>query len=56
MIGHIRAAELILLGFPFEVVARIPCEAPPNPLSFAYLRAKKEKPGHTRTLHMECPA
>jgi GTP cyclohydrolase II len=39
-----------------EVVARIPCEAPPNPHSFAYLRAKKEKLGHTLTLHMECPA
>jgi hypothetical protein len=39
-----------------EVVARIPCEAPPNPHSFAYLRPKKEKLGHTLTLHMECPA
>jgi GTP cyclohydrolase II len=39
-----------------EVVARIPCEAPPNPHSFAYLRAKKEKLGHTLTLPMECPA
>jgi GTP cyclohydrolase II len=39
-----------------EVVARIPCEAPPNPHSFAYLRAKKEKLGHALTLHMECPA
>jgi hypothetical protein len=38
-----------------EVVARIPCEAPPNPHSFAYLRAKKERLGHTLTLHMECP-
>jgi GTP cyclohydrolase II len=39
-----------------EVVARIPCEAAPNPHSFAYLRAKKEKLGHTLTLPMECPA
>jgi GTP cyclohydrolase II len=39
-----------------EVVARIPCEAPPNPHSVAYLRAKKEKLGHTLTLHMERPA
>jgi GTP cyclohydrolase II len=39
-----------------EVVARIPCEAPPNPHSFAYLRAKKERLGHTLTLHMERPA
>src|SRR5580700_5478444 len=30
-----------------EVVVQIPCEAPPNPHSFAYLRAKKEKLGHT---------
>ena len=39
-----------------EVVARIPCEAPPNPHSFAYLRAEKEKLGQTLTLHRECPA
>jgi GTP cyclohydrolase II len=39
-----------------EVDARIPSEAPPNPHSFAYLRAKREKLGHTQTLHMECPA
>jgi 3,4-dihydroxy 2-butanone 4-phosphate synthase / GTP cyclohydrolase II len=39
-----------------EVVARILCEAPPNLHSLAYLRAKKEKPGHTLTLRMECPA
>ena len=39
-----------------EVVARIPCEAAPNPHSFAYLRAKKARLGHTLTLHMECPA
>jgi GTP cyclohydrolase II len=39
-----------------EVVARIPCEAPPNPHSFAYLRAKKEKLGHTLDLLTECPA
>jgi GTP cyclohydrolase II len=39
-----------------EVVARIPCETPPNPHSFAYLRAKKEKLGHTLALLTECPA
>ena len=39
-----------------EVVARIPCEAPPNPHSFAYLQAEKEKLGQTLTLHRECPA
>jgi len=39
-----------------EVMARIPCEAAPNPHSFAYLRAKKERLGHTLTLHMERPA
>jgi len=39
-----------------EVVARIPCEAPSNPHSFAYLRAKKEKLGHTLALLTESPA
>ena len=39
-----------------EVVARIPCEAAPKPHSFAYLRAKKARLGHTLTLHMERPA
>ena len=29
-----------------EVVARLACEAVPNPHSFAYLRTKKEKMGH----------
>src|SRR5260370_6726327 len=29
-----------------EVVAQLACEAAPNPHSFAYLRAKKEKMGH----------
>src|SRR3954452_7712587 len=29
-----------------EVVAQIPCEAPTNPHSLAYLRTKKEKLGH----------
>jgi hypothetical protein len=28
----------------------------PNPHSFAYPRAKKEKLGHTPALHLECPA
>ena len=36
-----------LLDAGIEVVARIPCEAAPNPHSLAYLRAKKEKMGHT---------
>jgi hypothetical protein len=27
-----------------------------NPHSFAYLRARKEKLGHTQTLHVECPS
>src|SRR5215813_1840278 len=30
-----------------EVVERLPCEAVPTPHSFAYLRTKKEKMGHT---------
>jgi GTP cyclohydrolase II len=33
-----------------EVVARLPCEARPNPHSFSYLRTKKEKMGHALTL------
>jgi len=33
-----------------EVVAQLPCEVAPNPHSFAYLRTKKEKMGHTLTL------
>jgi 3,4-dihydroxy-2-butanone 4-phosphate synthase/GTP cyclohydrolase II len=32
------------------VVAQVPCEVAPNPHSFAYLRAKKEKMGHALTL------
>jgi len=38
-----------------EVVARIPCEVPSNRHSLAYLRAKKEKLGHTLALATECP-
>jgi GTP cyclohydrolase II len=33
-----------------EVVARIPCEVAPTPHSLAYLRAKKEKMGHSLRL------
>ena len=33
-----------------EVVAQIPCEVAPNPFSFAYLRTKKERMGHTLSL------
>jgi hypothetical protein len=33
-----------------EVVAQLACEAAPNPHSFAYLRAKKEKMGHALKL------
>ena len=39
-----------LLNAGIEVVAQIPCEAAPNPFSFAYLRTKKEKMGHTLSL------
>jgi 3,4-dihydroxy-2-butanone 4-phosphate synthase/GTP cyclohydrolase II len=39
-----------LLDAGIEVVAQIPCEAAPNSHSLAYLRAKKEKLGHTLTL------
>jgi len=43
-----KARALVDAGI--EVVTQIPCEAPPNPHSLAYLRAKKEKMGHTLTL------
>jgi GTP cyclohydrolase II len=33
-----------------ELVARLACEAAPNPHSLAYLRTKKEKMGHALTL------
>src|SRR5438128_1203818 len=33
-----------------EIVVQIPCEAPPTPHSAAYLRAKKERMGHTLSL------
>jgi len=33
-----------------DVVARVPCETAPTPHSLAYLRAKKERMGHTLTL------
>jgi len=38
-----------------EIVAQIPCEAAPNPHSFAYLRAKRDKLGHQITLNHYCP-
>ena len=36
-----------LVDAGIEVVAQVPCEAVPNPHSISYLRAKKEKLGHT---------
>ena len=36
-----------------EIVARIPCEAAPTPYSAAYLRTKKERMGHTLSLHRQ---
>jgi GTP cyclohydrolase II len=33
-----------------EVIERIACEAPPNPYALLYLRAKKEKMGHSLTV------
>src|SRR4029077_11628957 len=35
-----------------DVVAQVPCEAAPTPHSLDYLRAKKERMGHTLTLGM----
>jgi len=39
-----------LRGAGIDVVAQVPCETAPTPHSFAYLRAKKERMGHTLTL------
>jgi GTP cyclohydrolase II len=39
-----------LLDAGIEVVAQEPCEAAPNPHSLSYLRAKKDKMGHTLSL------
>jgi 3,4-dihydroxy-2-butanone 4-phosphate synthase/GTP cyclohydrolase II len=36
-----------LVDAGIEVAAQIPCEAAPNPHSLSYLRAKKERLGHT---------
>ncbi len=35
-----------LINAGIDVVEQIPCEVAPNPHSFAYLQAKKEKMGH----------
>jgi GTP cyclohydrolase II len=43
-----KASALIESGI--EVVAQLSCEAPQNPHSLAYLRAKKERMGHVLTL------
>lgn len=32
-----------------EVIEQVPCEAPPTPHSFGYMRTKKERLGHTLT-------
>src|SRR5260370_9108648 len=37
---------LALRGAGIDVVAQIPCEAAPNPHSFAYLQPKKDPMGH----------
>jgi GTP cyclohydrolase II len=50
-----KASALIENGI--EVVARLSCEAAPNPHSLAYLRTKKERMGHALTLrHGACAA
>jgi len=56
LISNNPAKARALFDAGVEVVARIPCQAPPNPHSYAYLRSKKEKLGHTLALHMECTA
>lgn len=39
-----------LVDAGIEVAVQVPCEAAPNPHSVSYLRAKKEKLGHTLSL------
>ena len=39
-----------LRGFGIEIVDRVPIEIPPNAVTLAYLRAKKEKLGHFLSL------
>jgi 3,4-dihydroxy-2-butanone 4-phosphate synthase/GTP cyclohydrolase II len=39
-----------LIDAGIDVVEHVPCEVSPNPHSLAYLRAKKERMGHTLTL------
>jgi 3,4-dihydroxy 2-butanone 4-phosphate synthase / GTP cyclohydrolase II len=39
-----------LVDAGIEVVAKVSCEATPNPHSLSYLRVKKERMGHTLTL------
>jgi len=39
-----------LIDAGIDVVEQVPCEATPNPHSLAYLRAQKEKMGHTPSL------
>jgi len=39
-----------LVDAGIEVAAQVPCEAAPNPYSASYLRAKKERMGHTLSL------
>jgi len=47
-----------LVDAGIEVAAQVPCEAAPNPHSVSYLRAKKERMGHTLSLgqneHSHC--
>jgi len=40
----------VLSDAGIEVVAQVPCEAPPNEHSLGYLRTKREKLGHALTL------
>ncbi|HKA86857.1 MAG TPA: 3,4-dihydroxy-2-butanone-4-phosphate synthase [Haliangiales bacterium] len=43
-----KARALVEAGV--DVVARVPCEATPNPHALAYLRTKKERMGHALSL------
>jgi len=39
-----------LMEAGIRVIERIPCEVPPNPHAFMYLRSKRDRMGHTLTL------
>jgi 3,4-dihydroxy-2-butanone 4-phosphate synthase/GTP cyclohydrolase II len=53
LLSNNPAKSRALIAAGIEIVDQVPCEAPPNPHSMAYLRTKREKMGHI--LSLECP-